>query len=34
MVGTNDLDRATIFYDAILSTIGLVQVERAKPYTV
>ena len=33
MVGTNDLDRATIFYDAILSTIGLVQVERAKTYT-
>ena len=33
MVGTNDLDRGTRFYDAMLSTIGLVQVERAETHT-
>ena len=33
MVGTNDLDRGTRFYDAVLSTIGLVQVERSETYT-
>ena len=32
-VGTNDLDRGTRFYDAMLSTIGLVQVERAETHT-
>ena len=33
MVGTNDLDRGTRFYDTALSTIGRVQVERAKTHT-
>lgn len=33
MVGTNDLERATNFYDAILFPLGLVQVERVKTYT-
>lgn len=32
MVGTNDLDRAAEFYDAILAPLGLVRVERAETY--
>ncbi len=33
MIGTNGLDRGTRFYDAVLSTIGLLQVEHAETYT-
>lgn len=32
MVGTNDLDRAAVFYDAILAPLGLVRVERVQTY--
>ncbi len=32
MVGTNDLDCAAAFYDAILAPLGLVRVERVKTY--
>lgn len=32
MVGTNDLDRAPAFYDAILAPLGLVRVERVNTY--
>lgn len=32
MLGTNDLDRAAVFYDAILAPLGLVQVERVDTY--
>ena len=32
MVGTNDLDRAAVFYDALLAPLGLVQVERVESY--
>lgn len=32
MVGTNDLDRAAEFYDAVLAPLGLVRVERVETY--
>lgn len=32
MMGTNDLDRAVAFYDAILAQLGLVQVDRVATY--
>lgn len=33
MVGTNDLDRATEFYDAVLKTLDLMPVEQSGTYT-
>ena len=33
MVGTNDLNRATRFYNATLAPLGLVQVERLETFT-
>jgi catechol 2,3-dioxygenase-like lactoylglutathione lyase family enzyme len=33
MIGTNDLNRATRFYDATLAPLGLVQVERVETFT-
>ena len=33
MVGTNDLNRATRFYDATLAPLGLVQVKRVETFT-
>ena len=33
MVGTNDLTKATKFYDTILASLGLLQAERTETYT-
>ena len=33
MVGTNDLTKATKFYDTILVPLGLLQAERTATYT-
>lgn len=33
MVGTNDLDRAAGFYDALLAPLDLVEVERTETYS-
>ena len=32
MVGSSDLDRSAVFYDAILQPLGLAQVSRTESY--
>lgn len=32
ILGTNDLECAAVFYDAILALLGLVRVERAETF--